>query len=305
MSFWKVTLTCCVLLAAQTAGAQDWKGRGRLAGEVKTEDGTPLPGASVKLFRPKFEDGTTLTTDKKGRWAYLGLTGGPWNIDISAEGYVPRQLSVSVSEARRTPPIKVTLEVYVPPGPPPEVKEAIEKGDAAYEAGRYSEAREHYEKLLVLTPELGKDLHMQLARCYKQEGNYEKELEQLQAVVDLDPDNMEVRTLMALEAFEGGLAERGIELLAAIDEAAISNPDVFYNIGVAFRNRQDSERARTYFDKAVQIDTNYVDGYFQRGLTCLTIKDYAAAKADFEKVVALSPDGPQAEIARKALEELG
>jgi len=197
MSFWKVTLTCCVLLAAQTAGAQDWKGRGRLAGEVKTEDGTPLPGASVKLFRPKFEDGTTLTTDKKGRWAYLGLTGGPWNIDISAEGYVPRQLSVSVSEARRTPPIKVTLEVYVPPGPPPEVKEAIEKGDAAYEAGRYSEAREHYEKLLVLTPELGKDLHMQLARCYKQEGNYEKELEQLQAVVDLDPDNMEVRTLMA------------------------------------------------------------------------------------------------------------
>ena len=47
-----------------------------------------------------------------------------------------------------------------------------------------------------------------------------------------------------------------------------------------------------------------MDGYYQRALAYLKLGRTAECRADFEKVVALSPDGPQAALARKALEQV-
>jgi TolA-binding protein len=47
-----------------------------------------------------------------------------------------------------------------------------------------------------------------------------------------------------------------------------------------------------------------VDGYFRRGLAEINLGQTAEAKADMQKVIELSPSGPQAELARKAVEQL-
>jgi len=290
---------------ADRASAQDWKGNGRLAGEVLDWQGNPLPGAVVKLDLPERGGGPEpIATDKKGRWAYFGLVAGRWNVDIAAEGHQLKSMYANVSSVARMPPMKIQLEKAEPVGPPPEVLEAIEKGDAAYKEGKYAEARMFYERLLDLRPDLGSTLFMQIARCHKQEGNIEKELELLGRVLEAEPANAEVRMLMAMEAIEGGLLERGMELLGQIDETKIVDPDVFFNIGVSFVNKSRPEDAVVYFTKAIALKPDYLDGYFQRALTYFGLQKYPECRADFQKVLELSPEGPQADTAKKVLEQL-
>lgn len=271
----------------------------RVQGKVLDQDGRPIAGATVTLENPAMGPARTVATNGKGAWAVLGLEAGTWNIDFEAEGYVTRKISVGVSSFSNLKPIEIRLERA---GPPAELLDAAEKGDAAYAAGRFSEARGHYENLLALRPDLGATLHVQIARCYKEEGNVEKEVEHLQAAVDADPLNHTVRTLLAMEVIEMGEADRGLELLGAVDESAIASPDVFYNIGVSLLNKGKPNEAIEYFTKAVKVDSSYTDGYYQRGLTYFGLQKIEEARGDFQRVLELAPEGAQAETARKILE---
>jgi tetratricopeptide (TPR) repeat protein len=273
----------------------------RLQGEVLDEEGQPIVGATVTLANPSVGPERALTTDEKGRWAVLGLEAGTWDIDFEAEGHLTQKISVSVNAFSNLQPIKIRLERA---GPPPELLEAADKGDAAFEAGRYAEARQHYEALLNLRPELGATLHVRIARCFKEEGDFDKEVEHLAAALVADPDNHGVRTLLAMELLGSGEAERGLELLAAVDESRVASPDVFFNIGVTFLNQGEPGRAIEYFTKAVELDPTHTDGFYQRGLAYFGLQELAKARRDFQKVLELSPEGAQAETAQKILEQI-
>ena len=135
------------------------------------EMGKPLPEVSVKMSLPS-RGGTTLKTDKKGRWAIAGLASGKWEFDFEAPGYAVKKVTVTLAtEDTRLPPVEVKLEKAAPAGPPPEVRAALEKGDEAFKAGRFGEARTQYEKLLALRPELADTLHRQIAYTYSRVSN--------------------------------------------------------------------------------------------------------------------------------------
>ena len=109
--------------------AQDWKGMGRLFGKVADPEGKPVVGATVKLDCPSRGGGTTLNTDKKGNWAFQGLAACNWNVDIKADGFQVKSITVPMtSEQSRMLPVDVKLEKVK--GPPPELVEALKNGDA-------------------------------------------------------------------------------------------------------------------------------------------------------------------------------
>ena len=311
---WRPVALAAVLTAAGAApaAAQDWKGNGRVEGKVVDVDGKPIVGATVKLDLPSRGGGTTVTSDKKGRWAILGIAAGQWNVDIMAEGYAPKRGTFNLpSENARLAPMVTKLEKAGPPPPDPALMEAIKKGDAAYKAGRFAEARGEYEKVLALKPELGATLHELIARCYSQEGNYAKAVEHLDHVIKAQPGNVNLRVLAAQEALRGNMLDKGLQLLSGIDESAVKNPEIFYNIAVILRNQPDAPgetknalKTIEYLDKTIALDPNYVDAYWQRGLTYLGLQKTAEAKADFQKVVELALGTPQAELAQKALASL-
>ena len=296
-----------VVVAAPLA-AQDWKGTGRMEGKVLDPDGQPVVEAVVKLDLPsRGGGGPTAKTDKKGRWAVGGITGGSWNADIEAAGYTTKKITINLpSEGSRIPPVEVKLERAAPKGPPPEVLAALQKGDEAYKAGQYAAARAEYEKVLAgsVKPEVAVTLHEMIARCYSQEGNFAQSVAHLQHVLDADPTNVTIRLLMAQEALRGGMLDKGMELLKGIDETAIKDPEIFYNIAVMFLNQNRPEDAILYLTKAVTVSPTFVDGYFQRGLAYLQLQKLDLCKADLRKVLELAPGTPQAETAQKALEQL-
>ena len=87
-------------------------------------------------------------------------------------------------------------------------------------------------------------------------------------------------------------------------DSAIKTPDILFNVGVALINANRPEEAIVYFGKSVALDAAYADGYFRRGLAYLQTAKTAEAKADLKKFVELTPQGPEADLARKALEQL-
>jgi len=293
------------LLAAARLSAQDWKGLGRLEGRVTDTDGKPIENAVVRLDLPARGGGPTVKTDKKGRWAHLGLVAGEWNLDVAAEGHVTRKVKVTLpNEGARVPAIEVKLDRAAPKGPPPEVVQALSSAEAAYKAERYEEAIAEYEKLLALRPDLATTIHQQIGFSHIRVRRYEAALAHLQKVLDADPGNAQIRAIAAQAAIEGGMLDRGLELLKGIDEASIKSPDVFFNIGVNFLNANQPDQAIAYFTKAIAVDPGYADGYFRRALAYVQTNRTAEARADLGKLLELTPEGTQADAARKTLEML-
>jgi tetratricopeptide (TPR) repeat protein len=301
----RYVLVAAALALAAPAFSQDWKGTGRMEGKVLDADGKPLPDVSVKLNLPSRGGGTTLKTDKKGHWAVGGIAAGSWEADFSAPGYVVRKVTINLpTESARLAPIEVKLEKAAPAGPPPAIREALEKGDAAFKEGRYAEARTEYEKLLSLGPEVADTLNRQIAYTYSREGNYAKAVEYLDKAIQSDPTNVNLKLIAAQEALRGGMLDRGLEMLKGIDDSSIKDPEVFYNVAALLLNAQKPAEAVEYLTKAVTVDPAYVDGYFQRGLAYLGQGKMAEAKADFNKVIELAPTSTQADTAKKALAQI-
>jgi tetratricopeptide (TPR) repeat protein len=200
--------------------------------------------------------------------------------------------------------MEIRLEKSGPAPVPPEVLETVKKADEAYKAGRFAEAQAEYEKLLALRPDLATTIHQQMGFSLIQQKKYPEALEHLQKVLDADPANAPIRVIAAQAALSGGLADRGLALLKALDESAIKTPDVFFNIGVALINANRPEDAIPYFGKSIALDAAYADGYFRRGLAYLQLGKTAEAKADLQKFVELAPTGAETDLARKALTQL-
>ncbi len=285
--------------------AQDWKGLGRIAGRVTDADGAPIQGAKVKLMLPERGGGTTVTTGKDGKWALGGIAAGNWQIDIEAEGYETKAIAVNLpGESVRLSPVVVPLEKAKPKGPGVEVVAALDTAEAAFKAGRFAEARAEFERLLGELPEHAITIHQRIGLCHLQEKNYPAALESLGKVLAAQPDNQQIRAIAAQAALEGGALDRGRELLATLDESTIQSADVFFNMGVNFLNANATDEAIKYFTLAIARDAAYVDGYYRRALAYLQLGKQQECRADFEKVIALAPDSPMGEMARKALESL-
>jgi Flp pilus assembly protein TadD len=309
-----VTILICLAFAS-TLSAQAWRGTGRLQGNVVGPDGKPVEGAKVTLISVKAGNSgpAPLTTDKKGNWAVLGLIGGQWKVDIEAPGYVAAAGSVELSEMTRIPPIKTRLEraevvaevpvETAPTGAPQAAIDAAKAGEELMKAEKYAEAAAQFEIAYQLVPD-NKSLKMALTNAYYKSGNRTKAISMLEQVVGAEPDNHGTGLLLVNIYLEDNQLDKGRALLARIPESAVTDPFVYTNVGILFLNKEQPADARTYFGKAIALNAAAAENYYYRGLASVQLKDNAAAKADFEKVIALAPDSSEAAESKELLKGL-
>jgi tetratricopeptide (TPR) repeat protein len=145
---------------------------------------------------------------------------------------------------------------------------------------------------------------MQIARCYSQEGNYEKELEHLDYVLAVEPENENIRLIAAQEAIRGGMMEKAEELLAGLDSQNVQDPALFFNIAVLYLNQGDQAAAIPYLTRSIEVDPAFVDGYYQRALAYYAQQKLDEARADCQKVIELAGDSEQAATAQALLDAI-
>jgi tetratricopeptide (TPR) repeat protein len=297
-------LHAATIAVPRNASTQDWSGSGRLAGKVTDTKGQPLVGVTVKL-ELEGRGTTNATTDKKGRWAVLGVAAGTWNLDFELAGYVPKSLVLQLpSESARLPSIDVQLEAAAPAGPPPEVLATKGRAEQAMKEGRFADSRAEWEKLLVQVPALASSIRREIAITYIREKENEKALAELDASLAADPADHLTRAIAAQAALDAKLFDRARQYLAVLDENAIKSPDFFFDVGVHFVNAGQMADAAEWFGKTIRLDPAAADAYFRRGLCHVNLAKTQEAKADFQKVLELQPEGQMADMAKKALEQL-
>ena len=307
------------MAATLGASAQAWKGMARIGGSIVDPAGKPIQGAKVVLKSVRDDAGPTVVTDKHGKWAALGLAGGQWNIDVVADGYLTKQVSVSLSEINRVPPMKIALEAAPPPEPPkeepkeviqvggveitPEVAQSIEIANGFMKEQKWAEAAAEYEKVVaVLSTNL--QLKAALARAYYGAGDKKKAIDRLQEVYTADPANVTYATLLADMLLEDGKVEEGKKVLAALPPGALTDPNTLLNLGIRMVNNNKPDEAWKLFNDAVTAAPDLAPAYYYRGIAALQLKKMKEAKADLQKVISLAPDSSEAGDAKDLIAQI-
>ncbi len=307
-------------------GAEDWRGTNRLSGViVEKGTGKAVPNAKVKLRIQKGDKGgPDITADGSGRWAMLGMAAGGWNIDVSAPGYETRQVSVSMAENQRIPSMKIELDPAASAAttdtsggavevPKEEVKiggqtvskdiaDAVEAGNTALGAKNYKNAITNYEKASAALPAFT-PIKFALARAYYGDGQLKKAIAEMDDVVKTDPNNPQSSALLASMLMEDGQMDRAKEIIEKLPEGAI-DINTLLNAGIALMNKKQPAAAVSYFAKAIAKEPQSHLGYYYRGLAYIQQNKPKEAKPDFQKVIELSPDSPEAKDSREYLKSI-
>lgn len=304
-------LIALALLAVPVLQAQDWAGKGRMQGLVTDPDGKPLVGATVTLTK----DGVAgagpkpLTTNKKGKWSILGLSGGNWTAVIEADGFHSGEGTVKVNEFGSGPSVPVTLR----PITEEEIKQAaaqsavgvIDEGNALLEAGSFAQARAKYEEAIAdLDEEHQAPLMRGIARTYFQEGNTDKAIETLDKAITMDPEDLDSLRLIINLLVAADREDDAKVYMDRLPEGMTVDSDTLLNIGIKAYNENQLDAALETFDRVVAENPENADAYYYRGLCHLNGGSNAEAKADFAKMLEIAPDHPNAAEAEQFLEYL-
>jgi len=293
---------CIFLLTAAFAQAQDWRGMGRLAGTVVDDKGAPIEGVTVKAVRGESNAGPTVKTNKKGEFVLAGVNGGNWNIDFEKDGFEPTKKSASFQEHDRNAPMAITMR-RAAVDPNVQIRADLEKAADLVKQQKFTEARALYQGILTAHPDAFQ-VEPYIARTYYAEHQLDPAIEHLRAALAKDPDNVDVKLLLASVLTEKGNTDESRRLLASIDDSKITNPSTFVNAGIGLINQKQPAEALGWFEKAIAKFPQAPDAYYYRGITELQLGNNDKAKTDLTKFLSMAPDAPEAKTAKGILEML-
>jgi tetratricopeptide (TPR) repeat protein len=301
----RVMAVAALAIAFAAPVAAQTRGSGRIAGVVKDDSGAPVEGVQVKAVKAGESGAFTDKTNRKGEWAIAGIAGGQWNLDFSKEGFETRSLTVGVSEVDRLPPMNVAIKkAAVKVDPNAELRRELEKAAPLMQEGKYAEARAIYDALLAKYPEAWQ-IEPLIARTYAGEKKPDEAIVHLQNALKRDPENVEVKLLLASVLMDQGKADESQKYLDGIDMTRVKDPLVFLNTGITLINQNKAVQALAIFDKVIAAFPADPEGYYYRGRCYLALGKFTEAKTDLQKFVTMpGADANEVAEARKLLDQL-
>jgi tetratricopeptide (TPR) repeat protein len=281
-----------IMLWAPPVFAQAWA---RASGSVTTEKGIPIEGARIILIFSEDGAKTELTTNEKGEWKLVNLRAGAWTIGIMVDGYQPQNINVTLSVLKEHPPIDIIMK--------PIPKHPLSKANDLYQAKKYAEALQEYQKVLAENQDMHQ-AHERIGLCYFRLGDPDNAIKAFKMMLDKEPQARSVLLNLSAILLEKGNLEEGMKYFKQLDEETINDHSMFYNIGVLLFAREQMEQAIDYFKKCAARDPNYVDAYYQMALAYLNQGNLEEAKKNFQKIIELAPGSDKAAQAKEIIESL-
>ncbi len=85
-------------------------------------------------------------------------------------------------------------------------------------------------------------------------------------------------------------------ILSVPEKAHAESADFYYNRGIDAQSSEDHYGAISDFNKAIDINSNFVNAYYARGWSKNHLKDYKGALSDLNKVIKIDQKYKQAYI---------
>ncbi len=190
-----------------------------------------------------------------------------------------------------------------------EVRLNLGQGLELFNQGEYQQALEIFN-LAVALDEKQPTLWANIGNAYSKLNQGEQALEAYERAIALAPEdptlyqNMGgIYGTMGNTAMAQELYEKAVSLSAYGDpkDAAVN----YYNMGVTFINAGQTAEAVEALTKALEADPSYAEAHYQLGISLLGNNDMEGSLEHLKAYLELTPDGPNAEVAKTLIEQLG
>jgi tetratricopeptide (TPR) repeat protein len=299
-------------LFAGNAYPQAGRGVGRIGGVVLDVTGVPIEGAKVQI---EFSGDASVKYDclsnKKGEWSILGLGTGNWYLTATANGYVPENKTIYVSQLSVNPKVTIRLQ-KIPKGSGIVADEAtfalLENGNQLYKDGKYDEAIAAFQSFFEKNPALYQ-IQASIADCYREKGEFETAVELYNKVIVQAATDATLGKEMTAKAMAGigncflkqnTLAEAQDYFRKSIENSP-KDEILAYNVGEIYFSNSNMDEALRYFELSSQIKPDWPDPYLRLGYVYLNKGDYPKAVEKLEKFLTFEPEGNRAELARNII----
>lgn len=173
------------------------------------------------------------------------------------------------------------------------VDQALQRGVAYHQQGKWKEAQQIYGAILKVVPGHFDALNL-LGAIAAQTGMFEEAVDYIGRAIEVNPKIAAAHSNLA-NALKG--LGRMDEAITHYDQAIALEPsyaEAYYNRANAFKSKEDHLRALADYDKAVELRPDYVAALYNRANTLLDMGLDDAAVQNYDRVIALRPDHAQA-----------
>lgn len=288
--------------------AQEGRGNGRLAGEVRDAAKKPLPGVRITLRYLEFDYSRETTSDGDGNWSLLGLGSGNVRLTAAKEGYRTEEQTLRVSGVSRNPPVSVVLKAGTAAAPVG--ADRFHEANALFAARQYEQAMEAFHVLRRENPQ-GYRLAAKVAACLTELRRYEEAEAELKELLRLDGErNVAAPEQAAVMAQLGDVYLRwnkADEAAACFKTAIERNPGdhlVAYNVGEILFSTGKVQEALPYYRAATSAAPTWPNAHRQLGYALLNLGQTAEALTHLRKYLELAPAADDAAAVQAMIQEL-
>ena len=289
-------------------------------GTVFGGDAKPLGGVRI-LFEHQDGSGKSfeLTTKDDGKYIRVGLPAGAYKVTFSKQGYSSGSFNLHFDFGALTEIPEVTLKEVqsqtLPAAPPAaaegeEPAEPVTLSDAfrraleATKQGELDEARELYEQIIAVQPDLP-EAHYNLGTIHRAQQEWPAAEAAFQKVIGLEPDNADAHSALAAVYEDSGRRDEALELISSTAERFAGDAAFQFNMGVMMLNANRYDLAWEAFQRSVALDPSRVEGLYYLGTLAIGRGSIPEATEHLEKYVAGTGQNERnLDTARRLLETL-
>ena len=286
--------------------AQAGRGKGRVRGSVKDEEGNPIVGAKIVADTSRFDLKFEAESDQNGRWAIMGIGAAAWRFIASKEGYIPAILNLNVATVRANPPLDFVLKKATTAevlGGREETRQLILQAEQNFNAGKYDEALEGYQQVIAENPSIYQ-LHVNIGNCYLELGEYDKAIAEYEAFLEQEPDYSPVLSKLGETYVRKGDFDQAVGYFQKVIELSPDDNTTYYNIAEIYFDSGDVDKAIEYYQKALEVKPDWGKGHLKLGYAYLNQGDNEQAVLHFEKFLELEPDSPDAPLVKELISRI-
>ena len=296
------SLTALVALFTFNAIAQT----ASLEGEVKGEDGKPMPGALIKLDRKDIKGAYKVKTNKKGQWFHAGLPLGNYDITLEIDGKVMDV--VKNVRTRMGDPLPINFDLSKMAEKRKAMEQAVSTGKVTEEMSRemskeQREALEKQAKERAAAMAKNKDLNdafntgMEALKAK----NFTGAVEAFDKAAVMDPKQVVIWAnkaeahvgLAGTKTGDEQTAElaKGMEAYAKALELKPDDAGMHNNFALALAKSKKYPEAQAELDKAALLDPpNAGRYYYNLGAILTNVNQLESAGIAFKKAVDSDPN---------------
>jgi len=116
-------------------------------------------------------------------------------------------------------------------------------------------------------------------------------IEYFNNALKINPKSTEVVYMVAKFYQDAGKTKQAVDAYNKLLEMDKQNKNALYNLGaIEYAKSKNPEKAKTYFTDAINVDPQYAEAYFARGVCFEDLKDFENAIADYKLAVQYRPN---------------